>query len=194
MAEVLTTIRVLITRESKDRIEEVDFEKYISTVVPSEMPTSADIEALMAQAIASRTFAYHKMLIRKNKDYDVQDNTNDQAYVPSKLNDKGILASDKTLGLVLTYKGKICDTCVYSASNGGMRIDSKKHGWNARDYLTYPDPYDGYTVRSGYTRKDGHGIGLSQRGAMQAAKEKVMCGDILRFYYPGTEITHINRL
>lgn len=40
----------------KDTIKEVDFEAYVSTVVASEMG-NAPMEALKAQAIASRTYA-----------------------------------------------------------------------------------------------------------------------------------------
>ena len=36
--------------------------------------------------------------------------------------------------------------------------------------------------------KNGHGVGLSQKGAIYAAKNGIDCTEILSFYYPGTEI------
>lgn len=42
-------------------VEEMDFEEYILGVVSAEMPVSYELEALKAQAVAARTFAYEKM-------------------------------------------------------------------------------------------------------------------------------------
>ena len=53
-------------------------EEYPLGVVPYEMSDSFPVEALKAQAIAARTYALRK--VGSNQDYDVVDNTNDQAY------------------------------------------------------------------------------------------------------------------
>jgi len=49
-----STVKVFITAEN--RVEEVELEEYIVSVVSSEMPVSFEPEALKAQAIAARTF------------------------------------------------------------------------------------------------------------------------------------------
>ena len=41
-------------------------------------------------------------------------------------------------------------------------------------------------------RGDGHGAGMSQWGAWEAAREGVAYGDILAFYYPGTTLTTLS--
>ena len=43
-------------------INEVLLEEYLYAVVPSEMPSSYPLEALKAQAVCARTYAYAKML------------------------------------------------------------------------------------------------------------------------------------
>jgi stage II sporulation protein D len=47
--------------ESCDVIQELNLENYISTLLSKEMNGSWPVEALKAQAIAARTYAYHKM-------------------------------------------------------------------------------------------------------------------------------------
>ena len=43
------------------------------------------------------------------------------------------------------------------------------------------------------SRRFGHGVGMSQRGAQQmAAKYGMTCGQILAFYYPGMEVMRAN--
>ena len=43
------------------------------------------------------------------------------------------------------------------------------------------------------SRRFGHGVGMSQRGAQQmAAEHKMTCEEILRFYYPGMDIMMFN--
>ena len=49
-----STVKVFITAENK--VEEVELEEYIASVVSSEMPVSFEVEALKAQAVAARTF------------------------------------------------------------------------------------------------------------------------------------------
>lgn len=55
-----TTIKVYIN--SEDRVEEMPLETYIKGVVVAEMPVAYEMEALKAQAVAARTYAYGRML------------------------------------------------------------------------------------------------------------------------------------
>ena len=61
-------------------INKVDIESYLRGVVPSEMPSSWDYEALKAQAIAARSYALANLGKRARWGYDLKDTPEDQAY------------------------------------------------------------------------------------------------------------------
>ena len=117
-------------------------EEYLLGVVPYEMSDSFPVEALKAQAIAARTYALRK--VGSNQDYDVVDNTNDQAYYGVKAqNTNAAQAVRETAGLCGFYKGALAE-CYYSASNGGQ-TELASHVWGSGDYhylVMADDPYD----------------------------------------------------
>ena len=117
-------------------------EEYLLGVVPYEMSDSFPVEALKAQAIAARTYALRK--VGSNQDYDVVDNTNDQAYYGVKAqNVNAAKAVKETEGLCGFYKGALAE-CFYSASNGGQ-TELASHVWGSGDYsylVMADDPYD----------------------------------------------------
>lgn len=117
-------------------------EEYLLGVVPYEMSDSFPVEALKAQAIAARTYALRKM--GAGGDYDVVDNTNDQAYYGVKAeNTNAEKAVKETAGICGYYKGKMAE-CFYSASNGGQ-TELVSHVWGNGDYgylVMTDDPYD----------------------------------------------------
>lgn len=117
-------------------------EEYLLGVVPYEMSNTFPVEALKAQAVAARTYALRKA--GSSGDYDVVDNTNDQAYMGIKAeNEQAAQAVLETKGICGVYKGKMAE-CYYSASNGGQ-TELAKHVWGREnfDYLQmYDDPYD----------------------------------------------------
>lgn len=163
-------------------IENIEMEKYIAGVVAAELGGSQNLEALKAQAVASRSYAVAKM--NKNKAFDVDDTTTYQAYKPNNVTSLISTAVSATSGQVLVYKNSVANT-VYSSSNGG-RIRSSQEVWGGSvEYLVSKN--DPYTSRSGY-KKYGHGVGMSQRGADQAASEGLSYTRILSFYYPGTTL------
>ena len=67
------TIRVM--RNETGTIDIVPFEEYIVGVVAGEMPVTFHIEALKAQAVAARNYAYKKIESNKESEYDVIDTT-----------------------------------------------------------------------------------------------------------------------
>ncbi len=119
---------IKVKRISTGNIEEVPLEKYVLGVVAGEMPASFNIEALKAQAVASRTYALKKA--EGNKEYDVEDSTNNQVYVDdNKMKEKWqnkydeLLkkikkAVDETNGEVLLYNNELIDAMFFSTSNG----------------------------------------------------------------------------
>ena len=117
-------------------------EEYLLGVVPYEMSDSFPLEALKAQAVAARTYA----LKRSNsaKDYDVEDNTNDQAYYGVKAQNKAAASAVReTEGQCGFYQGSMAD-CYYSASNGGQ-TELVSHVWgreNPAYLIMTDDPYD----------------------------------------------------
>lgn len=186
-------IRVKITRaENPDcgKIKTMDIEEYLRGVVPAEMIASTyHMEALKAQAIASRTWAVYRIKKNASKSYDVDDTAGCQAYRPhDRIHTRTDTAVKQTAGIVLTFNDKIIDA-VFSHSNGG-RMVSAVHRWGtAVPYLVdKADPYDNSPKVS------GHGVGLSQVGANNAAKAGKTYITILGFYYPGAHLTTLDKL
>lgn len=159
----------------------LDMEEYLRGVVPAEMYASYEMEALKAQAVAARSYALKK--IQEKKAIDVDDTSDFQAYRPAdRLNTKTDQAVAETKGQVLLYEGKIIDA-VYCDSNGGRTVSAQSRWGNLVPYLIeQTDPYDPML------KKNGHGVGLSQRGANEAAKQGLSYREILSFYYPTTKI------
>lgn len=166
-------------------IETLDIEEYLLGVLGAEMGTlNTHIEALKAQAIAARTYAVY--FSNSTREYDVTDTTRHQAYDTSKINDDIREAVSATSGKVLVYKNQVIES-VYCQCNGG-RTYSSQEVWGApKAYLTKKQ--DPWTQRSTWTTKSGHGVGMSQRGAIQAAKEGTLYREILAFYYPETYLS-----
>ena len=72
---------VRVKNEKTNVITEVPFEEYIKGVLAGEMPTSFELEALKAQAVASRSYVLVKMNQNKDKDYDVVNTVSNQVYL-----------------------------------------------------------------------------------------------------------------
>lgn len=121
-------------------VNDIDIEKYLTKVVPSEMPASWQLEALKAQAVAARTCAYMGTL---NKSYDrygytLDDSTMSQVYNNSNPVDKSTQAINETKGMIMTYNGVPVETFYYSASCG--LTASANEVW-ITDEVTEPVPY-----------------------------------------------------
>ena len=147
---------------------------------------NAPLEACKAQAIAARTVAQPYL----SGDKEIPD-TNIQAFRSERMDTaKYPNAKDgavSTSGEILTYKGSPLSPCSFSASNGGRTTSSQDRWGGYRAYLIeQDDPYD-FAVAGG--KKTGHGVGMSQKGAMEMARQGMTYRDILSFYYPGAEIS-----
>lgn len=164
----------------KNTIVNVDLEDYVTCVVASEMGNSK-LEACKAQAVAARTFAIARGVLKGKVISDSASVA--QAYRANRINYVvAQMAAEQTMGQILTYNGKPI-SAVYSHSNGGRTYSSEEVWGTKNDYLcAQPDPWDKET-------KNGHGVGMSQAGAINAAKWGKNYKDILGFYYPGAKIT-----
>lgn len=101
-------------------INELPLEEYLYAVVPSEMPSSYHLEALKAQAICARCYAYNQM---KNVSYPefnahVDDSVSFQVYNNSKEQDNSTKAVIETAGQKLWYEDQVAMTYFYSTSSG----------------------------------------------------------------------------
>ena len=114
-------------------------EKYLSSVVGSEMPTKWPIEALKAQAIASRTYALKQ---KGNNLFDIDSTQNNQVYngLGSRTY-KTNRAVKSTRSLVLTYKDKLINALFHSSS-GGMTENSQDVWKNKYPYLSSVKDFD----------------------------------------------------
>lgn len=144
------------------------------------------MEACKAQAVAARTFAISRGVLKGKAISDASSTA--QAYRVKRY-DSGayphaLEGASATAGQILTYKGKPI-SAVYSANNGGRTVSSAERWGSTYAYLiAQDDPWDA----AGGSGKNGHGVGMSQRGAKWAANHGISYREILSFYYPGTEI------
>lgn len=158
-------------------INDVDLENYLKGVIPSEMPTSWDVEAHKAQAIAARSYALANLGKRASKGYDLNDTPSDQAYGGASAENRGTTkAVNDTRGIVLTHNQKII-SAFYTASAGG-KTKSASAAWGGNvPYLRSVPSYDGHVGRK------GHGVGMSQHGANNLAKQGYNAYQILKYFY-----------
>jgi len=112
-------VRVWIS--DKNYIESITLEKYLEGVIAKEMDPNWPIEALAAQAIASRTLtisAIEAGTIRRLRNADVSTAKEElQAYGPELVNDNVREAVRRTRGQVLLYAGGLVNA-IYSSCNG----------------------------------------------------------------------------
>lgn len=121
---------VRVKRVNKNRIDNVRLEEYVVGAVGGEMPVSFSIEALKAQAVASRSYVLKKQENNKDGTYDVVDTTSNQVYLDDddlkeKWKDSYVSYINKVREAVnetsmeyLEYNGEIANTMFFSTSNG----------------------------------------------------------------------------
>ena len=121
---------VRVKDESSSEIEEVLLEDYVKGVLAGEMPVSFEIEALKAQAVASRSYVLKKIDDNKDSDYDVVNSTLNQVYLTEEKMrenwkddyDKNLekinAAVNDTRGEYLSYNGEVANALFFSTSSG----------------------------------------------------------------------------
>lgn len=267
---------IRVKRNQTNIIETIPLESYIVGVLAGEMPIDFDLEALKAQAVASRSYALKRMEYNKDKEYDVVDTILNQVYLDEeylknvwgnnyvKNINKLRKAVNETIDEYLEYNGSIVDAMFFSTSNGYTEdselvfnfecdylrsVDSPWDEEVSSAYLTtktisltefYENlnlPYDknlnieiikrsntnrilllkinnqefngtdvynklalrstdftielyGDTVKI-TTKGYGHGVGMSQYGALGMAKKGYTYEEILKHYYQNVSITKL---
>lgn len=134
-------IKVYISSQKK--IKEIYVEDYVRGVICGEMPAEFDIEALKAQSVAARTYAFSHMAefggekCSDGKGADVCDTVHCQVYMSKeermklwpkssaqKYWDKISEAVNKTAGQVIMYSGEMIKAPYYFSTSGGKTEDS----------------------------------------------------------------------
>jgi stage II sporulation protein D len=123
-------------------VNSVPLDSYVRGVVSNEMPKDWPLEAVKAQAVASRSYA---LAHKKGGAFDVYADTRDQVYggitTETPVGDQAVAATKRQ---VLWYDGKVATTYFYSSS-GGMTasIADVFAGSKPVPYLvSVADPYD----------------------------------------------------
>lgn len=273
----INTIYIRVKRLSTNQIEIIPLEEYIVGVLAGEMPIDFDIEALKAQAVASRTYALKRMEYNKDKEYDVVDSVMNQVYLDDqylhqawgnnyvKNINKLRKVVNNTIDEYLTYDDEIIDAMFFSTSNDYTEDSGNVFNFTVPYLISVDSPWD-KEVSSAYltaknlslaefydklslpynknlnieiikrsktnrilllkinniefkgtelykmlslkstdftielkgdyvtitTKGYGHGVGMSQYGALGMAKKGYTYKEILRHYYYNTTLKKIN--
>lgn len=162
-------VKIKVYNSSEGKINEVYLEEYIKGVVAAEMPAEFNLEALKAQAVAARTYAYARTI----KDYKGKeeihmgadictDSAHCQAWISKQQAmekwDK-LLASQywqkiekavkETENIIITYNNNIANPVFHS--NSGGRTENAEEVWegNPVPYLVSV-PSNGEEAYKGY--------------------------------------------
>ncbi len=121
-------------------VNQVHLEEYLLSVVPSEMPASWPEEALKAQVLAARSYAYHNLGRRHEDDpYNLCDTVHCAVYSGVKSEtERTNSAVKKTIGEVGLYEGEVIEA-VFSSNSGG-HTEAASNVWGGEtEYLSGAD-------------------------------------------------------
>lgn len=140
-------IRVLMP---DGNVEKLPLEDYLTGVVAAEMPAAFEVEALKAQAVASRTYAAKRMAQKNHSEagYDVDTTVQTQAWLSDaqmrknwgwvnywRYHSKIQKAVQETRGMVIVFNGDYIEAFFHSSS-GRKPTERSEEVWSsARPYL-----------------------------------------------------------
>jgi peptidoglycan hydrolase-like amidase len=165
--------------ENNQALVEMDLETAVASVVASEMPFDAPLEALQAQAIAARSYYLASSSHAKGRFCDSTHCQHIKGTIAA--GHPASKAAQATRGMALEYEGRVLKA-MYSGSCQGLRQAGAMDGY----------PY--FAVECAYCRrrpsvnKALHFRGMCQAGAIDLAKMGKDARAILAHYYPGTRV------
>lgn len=110
---------VVLRVKNGEAVQEMTLHEYLVGVLAAEMPSDFPTEALMAQAIASRTFALRKAEAGKHEEADVcTDSACCQGWRAGETEAAFERAVSQTDGLVVTYQDALIDATFFSCDGG----------------------------------------------------------------------------
>ncbi len=117
-------------------VNELPIEQYLYNVVPSEMPYTYSTEALKAQAVCARSYAYRQLLNNSLSTYGahVDDSTSFQVYNNSEEKQTTTNAVDNTYGEIMMCGDDIVNAWFYSTSCGSS-TDATVWGGSGVPYI-----------------------------------------------------------
>ncbi|MCD8224321.1 MAG: SpoIID/LytB domain-containing protein [Clostridiales bacterium] len=122
-------LELLDTENGLVLVNELYLEDYLKKVIPSEMPASYEKEALKAQAVCARTYAYVQLQSNSYAAYGahIDDSTNFQVYNNVDSDRHSSSAVDETCGQLLVYEGEPI-TAYYFSTSCGVTTDGSVWG------------------------------------------------------------------
>ncbi len=145
-------IRIYPKENGFDVVNIVPLEVYLVSVLPSEMPSNFEIEALKAQAVVARTYAYYfisRALV--NRTYDVDNTTAYQVYngfsdIVVSPNFKNIVEAIKsTEGEVVVYESSPI-IAYFHANSGGYLTSGLDYFGEGSNFPYLVNKVDEYSV------------------------------------------------
>jgi len=152
--EYINTRYIRVKRLKTNEIIKIPIEEYIVGVLAGEMPISFDLEALKAQAVASRSYAMKRIEYNKDKEYDVVDSIMNQVYLDEEYlkNAWGInyvkninklrTAVNETIDEYLVYNDKVVDALFFSTSNGYTENSENVFNFKSEYLTSVNSPWD----------------------------------------------------
>ena len=162
------------------QIDHYPFEWYVRRVVPQEVYPSWPAEALRAQAVAARTYAWYQVLKNRDQEYDVWDSTRSQ-YLCDRTYASTDAAVEHTQGQYVAYDGGVIHA-FFSAelgdpTNPELKYPTVPYLRPVRDPVSFGEP------------RWGHGMGMSQWGAYRwTAWHAWDYQQVLCHYYTSAEV------
>lgn len=173
------TIRVLMP---SGHVEEMKLETYLAGAVAAEIGEKIPLEALKAQAVASRTYV---VAAERHRDHHAHVCTTAHCQKWKRVDPVSspdvFRALSETWGMVAVYDGNLIHTFFFEHCDGHTR--------NAEEMLIPSADYlRGVDCSCGHLTLKGHGVGMCKRGAIVMARRGATFAQILRHYYRGIAI------
>lgn len=112
-------------------VNTLPMDQYLASLLNKEMSPSWPLEALKAQAVASRSYALYQKKIRREYDWDVESTTSDQVYEGAESETpRSHLAVQATAKLILSWKQEPIKA--YFHANCGGQTELPSHVWGAK--------------------------------------------------------------
>lgn len=110
-------------------VNQLPVEQYLYGIIPEEMPYTWPGEALMAQAVASRTYALYVREQNRHAPYDVSVSETSQVYGGVDAEKASTtVAVNATLGQVMTFDGDL--VAAYFHADSGGHTEDVRHVWD----------------------------------------------------------------
>lgn len=131
------SLEIIFRKEGLLVINELELEEYLKGVVPSEMPSYYEKEALKAQAVCARTYAWKQIREHRMSEYkaDVDDSVSSQVYGNVKAQKSTDDAVETTEGEILSQNGEPIEAYYFSTSAGVTSTDEIWGAGTASGYL-----------------------------------------------------------